>query len=344
MARIPDATYTPEGPTYEGRLLDRSDEEVVDQGARFDIQTVITRRGVIGVFGAAVGAAVLSACAPSDSSSRSASGGTSSTTSTSAGSSSTGTSAAESTTSSGGLPSGEIPEETAGPYPGDGSNGPDVLEQSGIVRSDVRSSIGGGATADGVGLQFTLTVLDMANGDVPFEGAAVYAWHCDAQGRYSMYSEGVEDETYLRGVQVADADGNVSFTSIFPGCYAGRWPHIHFEVYPDVDSIDDPQNAIATSQIALPQDSCEATYASAEYDGSADNLSQVSLDSDGIFSSDGGELQLATVSGDPTEGYQATLTVRVDTSTKPGSADSGGAPGGGPGAGSGAQDAGSPPN
>ena len=123
--------------------------------------------------------------------------------------------------------------ETAGPYPGDGSNGPDVLDASGIERSDLTTSIDTGTVAEGVPLTVTMNVIDMANGDAAMTGAAVYLWHADAQGRYSMYSEGVEDETWLRGVQVADANGQVTFTSIVPGCYTGRWPHIHFEVYPD---------------------------------------------------------------------------------------------------------------
>ena len=56
-------------------------------------------------------------------------------------------------------------------------------------------------------------------------------WHCDRLGRYSLYGAGVTNQNYLRGTQEADASGNVTFTSIFPGCYSGRWPHIHFEVY-----------------------------------------------------------------------------------------------------------------
>ncbi|TXK19037.1 intradiol ring-cleavage dioxygenase [Homoserinibacter sp. GY 40078] len=321
MARVPEPEMTPEGPAYEGRLLDRADEEVVDQGASFDIRTLLTRRNVLGLGILGVGAATLVACAPtSDSSTSSSSSG-----STSSGS--TGT------TDASGLPSGEIPDETAGPYPGDGSNGPDVLEQSGIVRSDIRSSIDGGATAEGVPLEFSLTITDMANDDAPFEGVAVYAWHCDAQGRYSMYSEGVEDETYLRGVQVADENGVVTFTSIFPACYTGRWPHIHFEVYPDLDSISDSTNAIATSQIAMPEDVCNTVYALSAYDGSSSNLSQVSLDTDNVFGEDGGALQLATVSGDVDSGYTASLVARVDTTTTPSSGDapSGGGQGGGQG-------------
>ena len=145
-----------------------------------------------------------------------------------------------------------------------------------------------------------------------------------------MYSSGLEDVTYLRGVQVADAEGKVSYTSIFPACYTGRWPHIHFEVYPNVASITDSTNAIATSQVALPEDVSKKVFALPGYEGSTANLSQVSLANDNVFSDDGGELQLATVTGDPTNGYRVALTVRVDTRTEP---TAGAAPSGGGGAG-----------
>ncbi|MDO9398455.1 MAG: intradiol ring-cleavage dioxygenase [Herbiconiux sp.] len=311
-SRIPEPESTPEGPRYQGRLLARADEEVVDQGAAFDIRTLVTRRTLLSAFGLGIGAVALAACTPLSTAALSSP-----------------------TAAAGGLPSGEIPDETAGPYPGDGSNGPDVLEDSGIVRSDIRSSIGGGATAGGVPMALALTVLDTANGDVPFAGAAVYVWHCDAAGGYSMYSEGIENETYLRGVQVADRSGTVSYTSIFPACYSGRWPHIHFEVYPTLDDIGDSTAAIATSQVALPQDVCATVYALAGYEGSSANLAKVSLASDNVFGDDGGALQLATVTGDATTGYTVALTVRVDTATTPtaGSAPSGGGGGGtgGPG-------------
>ena len=125
-----------------------------------------------------------------------------------------------------------IPEETAGPFPGDGSNGPNLLAESGVVRSDIRSSFGSSTTvAEGVPMTINLTLLDTAAGCTPLAGAAVYLWHCDREGGYSMYSQGVEDENYLRGVQESDADGVVSFQSIWPAAYQGRWPHIHFEVY-----------------------------------------------------------------------------------------------------------------
>ncbi|MFB7845032.1 intradiol ring-cleavage dioxygenase [Microbacterium sp. NPDC056052] len=320
MSTFPDPTRTPDGPAYEGRLLDRPEEEVVDQGAPFDIRTLMSRRTVLSLVGLGAGGAVLAACAPVASSAASTAAST-------AGPTVTSTPAPSATsTATTAVPAAEIPDETAGPYPGDGSNGPDALADSGIVRQDIRSSIGGGATAPGVPLTFSLNVLDMANGDAPFAGVAVYAWHCNAAGGYSMYSSGIEDETYLRGVQVADADGRVSFTSIFPGCYSGRWPHIHFEVYPNAAAVTDSANAIATSQIALPQSACEAVYATGGYDGSAQNLAQTSLSSDNVFGDDGGALQIAAMTGDAAGGYTATLTVRVDTRTAP----TGGSMGGGP--------------
>jgi protocatechuate 3,4-dioxygenase beta subunit len=170
-----------------------------------------------------------------------------------------------------------------------------------------------------------LVVTDLANGGVPFEGVAVYVWHCTRRGGYSLYSEGVEDQNFLRGVQIADADGRVRFTSIFPGCYSGRWPHIHFEVYPDEASITDSTNAIATSQVALPQDASDAVYATSGYERSVGNLAELSLESDNVFGDDGGASQLGTATGSVRDGYTVTLAVGVDTTTTP---VGGGGPGG----------------
>ncbi len=192
-----------------------------------------------------------------------------------------------------------IPEETSGPYPGDGSNGPNVLAEDDIVRSDITASFGESTTvAEGVPLNITLAITDSANACAPLPGAAVYLWHCDQQGRYSMYSEGVENENYLRGVQEADADGKVVFDSIYPAAYSGRWPHIHFEVYQTVDEAVGGGDPLVTSQIALPQDVCETVYATDGYEDSVGNLAATSLDQDNVFGDDDGVTQLATVIGD----------------------------------------------
>jgi protocatechuate 3,4-dioxygenase beta subunit len=232
------------------------------------------------------------------------------------GSGSDGSSTGTATATGGTASTGEIPEETAGPYPGDGSNGPDLLEQSGVVRSDIRSSFGdAGGTADGVPMTLELNVRDLADGGSAFAGVAVYVWHCDREGRYSMYSDGATGENYLRGVQIADDSGKVTFTSIFPACYVGRWPHVHFEVYPDQASITDATKAIATSQVALPKDACDQVYAQSGYESSVTTMARVSLESDNVFGDDGGASQLGTVTGDVSSGYVVTLQVGVDTTT-----------------------------
>ncbi|WP_181149987.1 hypothetical protein [Arthrobacter sp. MYb227] len=92
-----------------------------------------------------------------------------------------------------------------------------------------------------------------------------------------MYSSAIEQENYLRGVPVADPAGIVRFTSIFPACYSGRWPHIHFEVYPDQASIADVSKAIDTSQVAVPEGECQSVYATDGYASSVRNLSEVAL-------------------------------------------------------------------
>ncbi len=123
-------------------------------------------------------------------------------------------------------------------------------------------------------LTVNLTVLDTANGYAAMAGVAVYAWHCDAQGRYSMYSPGVEDENYLRGVQPTDAERHGDLHHGLPGLLPGRWPHIHFEVYRSTAEATSAGQIVRTSQIALPQAASEAVYAdAATYPGSADNLS-----------------------------------------------------------------------
>jgi len=209
-----------------------------------------------------------------------------------------------------------IPEETAGPYPGDGSNSSNgsvanALMLSGIVRSDIRSSIAGASgVASGVPLTVTLALVNANASCASLEGYAVYLWHCDALGRYSMYSSGVTAENYLRGVQVSDANGQVTFTTVFPGCYSGRWPHIHFEIYRNANTATSFSNKLRTSQLALPESVCEAVYAQSGYSGSASNLSRISLASDGIFG-DGSSLQLADVSGSVAVGYAATLEVTI---------------------------------
>lgn len=210
-------------------------------------------------------------------------------------------------------------EETAGPYPGDGSNAAggstsNILAESGVVRSDIRSSFGTSTnTAAGVPLTLTITLADANKGCAPLPGYAIYVWHCTQDGLYSLYTS--PDENYLRGVQMAGADGKLTFTTTFPGCYPGRWPHIHFEVYPTLKSATSHENAVLTSQFALPQDVCAEVYAGAAgYEQSAANLPQINIARDMVFA-DNSEAQMQmmtpTLTGDPKSGYAATATVAI---------------------------------
>lgn len=205
-----------------------------------------------------------------------------------------------------------IPPETAGPYPADGSvasgQALNVLTRSGIVRSDLRRSLGTGAVAAGVPLTLRLKLVNVNSRCAPLAGYAVYVWHCTADGQYSLYSPGVVGEDYLRGVQAAGPDGVVTFRTVFPGCYAGRWPHVHFEVYPTLGSATAARNRVQTSQLALPEAACRAAYATAGYGPSARNLSGTSLTRDMVFR-DGYASQLAALTGSAGQGFTAALTV-----------------------------------
>lgn len=285
-----------------------------DRGLEFDLSTLMSRRS-LGMFLGAGTAAALAACTPGASPEAATStAGTAGTAAATPGATAAASTPSASPTLTRAIAECgvEIPGETAGPYPGDGSNGPNVLAASGVVRQDITASFGTSSTkADGVPLTVTLTLLDNANGCTPLAGAAVYAWHCDKDGKYSMYDAGLRNENYLRGVQEADANGQVTFQTVFPGAYSGRWPHIHFEVFESMNNATAAGQVLAVSQIALTDAACREVYASAGYEASARNFPRTTLKSDNVFRDDGGIHQLATMTGSVSGGYTAGLNVTV---------------------------------
>ena len=285
-----------------------------DRGLEFDLSTLLSRRRSLGVLLGAGTAAALAACTPgTGGGSASPSSAATATATVTEGATAAASPTATSTVTRAFAECGvEIPEETLGPYPGDGSNGPNVLEASGVVRRDIRSSFGTSTTkAEGVPLTVTLTLLDNASGCAPLAGAAVYAWHCDKDGKYSLYDSGIENENYLRGVQEADANGQLTFSTIYPGAYNGRWPHIHFEVFESMSNTSAAGQVLAVSQIALTETACKEVYATSGYESSARNFPNTTLTSDNVFGDDGGIYQLATMSGSVAGGYTAALNVTV---------------------------------
>jgi protocatechuate 3,4-dioxygenase beta subunit len=211
------------------------------------------------------------------------------------------------------------PTETAGPYPGDGTNTAsgstsNVLTVSGIVRSDIRPSfISSTTVAGGVLVKLTLTLVNVNATCAPLAGYAIYLWQADRQGHYSLYT--VPAESYLRGVQVSDANGQVTFTTIFPAAYDGRWPHMHFEVFSSLSNALSGRYSILTSQLAMPAAVCQAVFAdTTTYPSSVGNFSRVTLSSDGVFG-DNSAAQIAqqtpTFTGSPSEGYAATALIGI---------------------------------
>jgi protocatechuate 3,4-dioxygenase beta subunit len=209
-----------------------------------------------------------------------------------------------------------IESETAGPYPADGTNGNghgivDVLTDKGIVRSDIRPSFGDfDGVASGVPLTLTLQLVDVAGGCADLSGHAIYLWHCDRLGLYSLYT--LPTENYLRGLQKTDEHGRATFVTVFPGCYPGRWPHLHFEVFRDRRHAKDGTQALKTSQIAMLAGPCRKVYqGDYGYTGSADAFSRISLATDSVFGDDLAAHEQPVMAGHPGVGYTAAITVGI---------------------------------
>lgn len=278
----------------------------------------VGRRRAIAMLGATGGSAVLFGCGGSDGAAASAA---TVTTVTSSAGTATATAIATATASSGACTAPS--NETNGPYPADGTNTSsgvtsNALTATGVVRSDIRSSFVGASTttATGVTMTFTITVVDVNNGCTPLAGYAIYLWHCDKDGNYSLYN--LPAESYLRGVQVTDANGRVTFTTIVPGCYNGRYPHLHFEVFSSLSTATNGNYARLISQFAIPSAVCAAVYATSDYAASLRNYNNGNNapSSDNIFG-DATSAQLAvmtpTMSGTVSAGYVAETTIGIAT-------------------------------
>ncbi|MDR6126100.1 protocatechuate 3,4-dioxygenase beta subunit [Sphingomonas sp. SORGH_AS802] len=283
------------------------------------METMMARRRALKWFAGAGTAAMVAGCGGSDAASGSVAVVSSATTSATPTPTPTATATPTPTASSTTTACIADPVETAGPYPGDGTNTAsgatsNVLNVSGVVRSDIRPSfISATTVATGVLLKITLTLVDVNATCAPLAGYAVYLWHCDRQGLYSLYTAAAE--SYLRGVQVTDANGQVTFTTIFPGCYDGRWPHMHFEVFSSLSNALSGRYAVLTSQLAMPSAVCSTVYADATtYPSSAGKFARISLSSDGIFG-DNTAAQVAqqtpAFSGNVAAGYTATALIGI---------------------------------
>jgi protocatechuate 3,4-dioxygenase beta subunit len=101
-----------------------------------------------------------------------------------------------------------------------------------LNRSDLTGGTGRPGVVEGVPLRLTLSVVTVRGSTCePLAGAQVDLWQADAGGLYSdeavLHTRG---ERFLRGYQTSDAVGTVSFTTVYPGWYPGRAPHVHVKV------------------------------------------------------------------------------------------------------------------
>jgi protocatechuate 3,4-dioxygenase beta subunit len=236
------------------------------------------RREVLAALGASVGAAALAACG---SSSPTAATTTSTTTTTT-------------TPVANNAACAVTPSETRGPYPDTAG----MITNQAFYRRDITEG------RSGLPLTLTLTVVNTNNGCSAISDVQVEIWQCDDAGNYSEYSQqgfNGTGQTFLRGVQTTDANGQVTFTTIYPGWYQGRATHIHVDVYRS-------GTIIKTTQIAFPENISAAVYASGVY--ASKGQSPTSNAGDNVFS-DGVINELATVTGNTTSGYTATLNIGI---------------------------------
>ena len=210
------------------------------------------------------------------------------------------------------------PEEMEGPYWFDVDS----------VRRDIRED------REGTPLRLGLRVQDAAC--APISDAVVEIWHCDALGSYSGFESAsasanapqnlrgaagagtqagpggtggggaggggaarTDDETYLRGAQVTDANGVVEFLTVYPGWYTGRAVHVHLKVHLG-------GTTALTSQLYFPEDVNDRAHAVAPY--AAHTGSRTTNDVDLIFHADNQSAVAET-----TEGWAAALTIGLTT-------------------------------
>ena len=186
------------------------------------------------------------------------------------------------------------PKETRGPFP--------TKTPSQMVQSNIKSD------RAGVALLINFTIVDKTNKCEPLAGAHVDIWHCDKDGNYSEYGNHPMQRTdltsthFLRGRQITDANGHVSFLSIYPGWYHGRAPHIHIEVF------DKSGASLLVTQVAFPENISNKVYSSSLYAsrGEADTPNN----RDNVFSDSLAE-QMATVAGNVKDGFALSSTIVV---------------------------------
>jgi protocatechuate 3,4-dioxygenase beta subunit len=180
------------------------------------------------------------------------------------------------------------PSETAGPFP--------TKNPTAFAIKDIKSD------RTGTPLTMNITIQNVKDNCNPLAGAFVDVWQCDKDGNYSEYGS-LTSVHFLRGRQTTDSNGVAAFTTVFPGWYPGRAPHIHVHVF------NASGKSLLVTQIAFPTDVCDTVYTTATtlYTKGKQDTSNTR---DGIFS-DSLAAQLGSVTGSVSAGYVLAHTVKV---------------------------------
>ncbi|MFT4022828.1 MAG: intradiol ring-cleavage dioxygenase [Flavihumibacter sp.] len=187
------------------------------------------------------------------------------------------------------------PTETEGPFP--------TKSPSSYVRSNIKDD------RDGYDLAATITIGKVSNSCAPLAGVIVDIWHCDKSGNYSEYggtqmqSTNYSSVHFLRGRQVTDSNGQVKFSSIFPGWYQGRATHIHVHIF------DASGNSLKITQISFPEGTGSALLAVNGYSKGMNGYTYNAQDD--IFRDDTAGVQTATVTGNTSSGFELSIQLNV---------------------------------
>jgi protocatechuate 3,4-dioxygenase beta subunit len=180
--------------------------------------------------------------------------------------------------------------ETAGPFP--------IKNPASLVKPDIRGN------REGLKLTTKLTIKNKNTGCTAVEGLMVDIWMCDADGDYSEYGGGtLSASNWLRGRQITNSAGEVLFTTIFPGWYRGRAPHIHVEV------LNNTGKSLLVTQIAFPKEICDKVYTEVPA-YKARGMQDTTNERDGVFR-DGFANEMGTFSGSLAAGYDLSHTIVV---------------------------------
>lgn len=187
------------------------------------------------------------------------------------------------------------PSETKGPFP--------IKSPAEQVKSNIVSD------RAGIAMVMKIKVQNANDNCKPLQGVLVDVWHCDKDGNYSEYGGMQMQQTdytnahFLRGRQTTDANGEVTFISIYPGWYRGRAPHVHLEV------LSSSGSSLVVSQIAFPEDTSSQVYSSSLY--ASHGQFDTSNSRDNVFN-DSLALNMGVVTGNVNDGYTLTKTIVVN--------------------------------